>query len=73
MLLGFFRNTVSNDGRFVGNKTADPDGNEFATNTIGGDLSCNGNNPAPQFGDSGGSPSTVGGHVRGQCKKVVGS
>jgi hypothetical protein len=70
--LGFFRNTVSNDVRYNGNKTADPDGNEVATNTIGGDLSCNGNNPAPQVGDSGGAPNVVSGHVRGQCKKLVG-
>jgi hypothetical protein len=70
--LGFFRNTVSNDVRYNGNKTSDPDGNEVATNAIGGDLSCNGNNPAPQVGDSGGAPNAVSGHVRGQCKKLVG-
>jgi len=70
--LGFFRNTVSNDVNYNGNKTADPDGNEVETNTIGGDLSCNGNTPAPQVGDSGGAPNVVSGHVRGQCKTLVG-
>ncbi|HXI95860.1 MAG TPA: hypothetical protein VNG04_07020 [Candidatus Acidoferrum sp.] len=70
--LGFFRNSVSNDVRYNGNKTSDPDGNEVATNTIGGDLSCNGNNPKPQVGDSGGAPNVVSGHARGQCKQLVG-
>jgi hypothetical protein len=70
--LGFFRNTVSNDVNYNGNKTTDPDGNEVATNTVGGDLSCNGNDPAPQVGDSGGAPNVVSGQVRGQCKKLVG-
>jgi hypothetical protein len=70
--LGFFRNTVTEDVHFNGNMTADPDGNEFATNTIGGSLQCDGNKPAPQFGDSGGSPSSVAGKAQGQCKNVVG-
>jgi hypothetical protein len=47
VLAGFFRNTVSNDVSYNGNKTQTRR-NEVATNTIGGDLSCNGNSPAPQ-------------------------
>ncbi|HEX6789011.1 MAG TPA: hypothetical protein VF091_07185 [Gaiellaceae bacterium] len=64
---GFFRNTVNGSVNFNGNSVVDPDGNEVQTNTIHGDLSCSGNTPAPQMGDSGGSPNTVSGHKTGQC------
>lgn len=64
--LGFFRNTTGNV-TFLRNATLDPDGNEIATNTISGGLRCSGNSPAPQFGDSGGSPNVVSGPVTGQC------
>jgi hypothetical protein len=69
--LGFFRNTVTHDVTFDNNVVADPDGNEVATNTIGGDLRCKGNNPAAQVGDSGGAPNDVGGHASGQCKGLT--
>ena len=39
-------------------------------NTIYGFLSCFGNWPAPQIGDSGGSPNTVFGKKLGQCTAV---
>lgn len=45
-----------------------PDSSEFATNTIWGSLACSGNWPAPQIGDSEGSPNTVLGGKLGQCK-----
>jgi hypothetical protein len=69
--LGFIRNHVSGNAIFVGNQLADPDANEFVTNTIGRNLICNGNTPAPQFGDSGGDPDVVGGHALGQCAALI--
>jgi hypothetical protein len=79
--LGTFRLQVS--GNMIFNNNVDPnstaftppfppDGNEIATNTIKGNLNCQGNNPTPQFGDSGGSPNTVSGQTNGQCTAVVG-
>jgi len=50
-----------------GNVVADPDGNEIVTNTIHGNLNCAGNDPAPQVGDSEGSPNQVTGRKTGQC------
>lgn len=66
--LGFIRNHVSGNAIFTGNTLADPDANEFVTNTIGRNLICVGNSPAPQYGDSGGDPDVVGGRVVGQCE-----
>ncbi|MGO9820995.1 MAG: hypothetical protein ACLPTJ_10145 [Solirubrobacteraceae bacterium] len=70
---GFIRNTVSdnvllafNVGVSIGD-TGLPDSTEVVTNTIGGNLICFGNSPAAQFGDSGGTPNTVGGRKIGQC------
>jgi len=64
--LGFIRNTVTNNVNFNGNVTFDPDGNEVVTNSVGRNLNCSGNSPAPQVGDSGGSPNTVGGKATGR-------
>ena len=64
---GFFRNTVSGSVNFNDNTVVDPDGNEVQTNTIRGSLNCSGNDPAPQQGDSEGSPNTVTGAETGQC------
>jgi hypothetical protein len=64
---GFFRNTVNGSVAFNDNTVVDPDGNELQTNTIRGTLSCSGNDPAPQQGDSEGSPNTVNGGASGQC------
>jgi hypothetical protein len=69
--LGFFRNNVGHDVTFSNNKVLDPDGNEVATNVIKGDLRCKKNDPAPQVGDSGGAPNTVGHKASGQCAKLV--
>jgi hypothetical protein len=66
--LGFFRNQVTGNVTYVGNDTADPDGNEVQTNVIGGNLACSNNAPKPQMGDSGGSPNVVAGNKTGQCK-----
>jgi hypothetical protein len=67
---GFFRNTVNGTVNFNGNTVTDPDGNEVQTNTIHGNLNCSGNTPAPQVGDSGGSPNSVTGAKTGQCTAV---
>lgn len=64
---GFIRNTVQGSVDLIGNTVADPDGNEVVTNTIHGDLNCAGNDPAPQVGDSEGSPNNVTGIATGQC------
>jgi len=45
----------------------DDDGNEVVTNTIHGNLNCAENDPAPQVGDSEGSPNRVTGVETGQC------
>ena len=52
------------------NVLADPDGNEYVTNTIHGSLVCSGNSPAPQVGDSQGESNVVTGRKAGQCAEV---
>jgi hypothetical protein len=69
--LGFIRSNVSGNAIFTNNTLADPDANEFVTNTIGRNLICQGNSPAPQFGDSGGDPDIVGGKAIGQCTNLL--
>jgi hypothetical protein len=64
---GFIRNHVNGSVNLNNNVLADPDGNEYVTNTIHGGLHCAGNNPAPQIGDSEGSPNQVTGAKTGQC------
>ncbi len=64
---GFIRNHVNGSVTLNNNILADPDGNEYVTNTINGNLSCSGNSPAPQVGDSGGGPNRVTGSSKGQC------
>lgn len=65
--LGWFRDTVILNVYFYGNATGDPDGNEMANDTVVGNLSCSGNSPSNQIGDSGGGPTTVLGNANGQC------
>jgi hypothetical protein len=65
--MGFIRNTVKGNVNLNGNVLVDLDGNEYVTNTIHGSLNCSGNSPAPQVGDSEGSPNTVTGQKTGQC------
>ena len=64
---GFIRNHVNGTVTLVHNVVDDPDGNEYVTNTIHGSLVCFGNSPAPQIGDSEGSPNLVTGAKKGQC------
>jgi hypothetical protein len=64
---GFIRNHVNGSMQPNGNVLADPDGNEYVINTIHGSLNCADNSPAPQVGDSEGSPNQVTGAKTGQC------
>ena len=64
---GFIRNNVHGSVNVINNTVADPDGNEIVTNTIHGNLNCQGNDPPPQVGDSEGSPNHVTGQETGQC------
>ena len=64
---GFIRNNVHGSVNLRDNTVVDPDGNEVVTNTIHGNLNCVGNDPAPQVGDSEGSPNHVTGAETGQC------
>ena len=65
--LGFIRNTVNGTVTMRNNLLADPDGNEYVTNTIHGSFQCSGNSPKPQVGDSEGSLNHVTGAKTGQC------
>lgn len=64
---GFIRNHVNGSVKLNNNILVDPDANEYVTNVINGSLSCQGNSPAAQIGDSGGSPNQVTGRKTGQC------
>jgi len=68
---GLFRNHVGGNVSVNNNTFADPDADEIQTNIIAGNLSCFGNSPPPQRGDSGGNRNIVAGTVSGQCKRVV--
>ena len=65
--LGFIRNAVHGSVNLSNNTLDDPDANEFVTNTIRGNLVCHNNVPAPQVGDSEGSPNDVSGQKVDQC------
>ena len=67
---GFIRNSVSGSVNLNNNMLLDDDTNEYVTNAIQGDLNCSGNSPAPQVGDSEGSPNVVTGNKTGQCIAV---
>ena len=68
--MGFIRNEVWGGVRLRHNVLADPDGNEYVTNVIHGDLICSQNSPAPQVGDSEGEPNVVSGDKVGQCRHL---
>lgn len=76
---GVIRSTVDGNVVLLGIKNDDPDGNEVVHDTIGKNLICLRNSPAPQFGDAVDEPglpfdyrfSTVGGQVVGQCDFVL--
>jgi len=64
---GSFRMVI--DGSYVHENVInnDPDGNEVSDNQIAGNMICQGNSPAIQFGDSNGTPSKVAGRATGEC------
>jgi hypothetical protein len=76
--IGLFRNTVTGNVIFSKNTgvqtgdTGELDSSEVANNIIGGNLICQGNMPAAQFGDSGGTANTVSGQAIGQCSTLAG-
>jgi hypothetical protein len=76
---GIIRSTIGGNVVLTNNvQSGDPDANEIVANSIGRNLICQGNFPAPQFGDAvaegpaGYGPNTVGGHATGQCTGLVG-
>jgi hypothetical protein len=68
--MGFIRNHVKGTVTLRHNVLQDPDGNEYVTNTIDGNMKCWGNSPAPQVGDSEGQANVVSGVKKGQCIHV---
>lgn len=72
--LGVIRNTISGRVSLYNNHPKDVDANEVLMNTIGGNLGCSMNTPAPQVGDALGTPpppppyNLVAGYRTGQCK-----
>jgi hypothetical protein len=64
---GLFRDHVGGNVTVSGNRMGDPDANEIATNTIGGNLACYNNRPHAQVGDSEGSANVVAGKKLGEC------
>ncbi len=68
---GMLRNMVHGSVSVRDNTMADPDSMEVLQNTIWGHLSCEGNLPAVQFGDSGASPNQVRGKATGQCASPI--
>ncbi len=64
---GLLRNVVNGNVVVTNNLASVPDADEVVTNTVDRNLICYGNNPAVQFGDSGGSPNEVSGFAFGEC------
>ncbi len=64
---GLIRTKVGGSVTILDNEMGDADAMEIVTNRIGGNLSCFGNDPHAQVGDSGGAPNVVGGKRRGEC------
>jgi hypothetical protein len=73
---GLIRSTVGGNVVVTNVRGADPDSTEIVANTIGGNLICLGNSPAPHLGDAvegappGYGPNTVHGHAIGQCASI---
>ena len=71
--IGILRNRVT--GSFVdsGNTFADPDANEALQNTVQRNITCTGNTPTVQFGDSGATQNVVTGKASGECAFTLAS
>jgi hypothetical protein len=65
--MGALRNQVRESILTAFNTMADPDANEVLANHIRGDITCFGNTPAAQYGDSASSPNLVRGDAFGEC------
>jgi hypothetical protein len=72
--LGVTRTTIGGDARFINNQLHDKDAIEIETNTIGGDLACDGNSRvwdghelSEKLFPRADSPNTVHGARSGQC------
>ena len=64
---GALRNNLRNSALVAGNTMADPDAMEVVSNTVRHSLSCLGNSPAVQYGDSVGTPNVVRRWATGEC------
>jgi len=71
--LGMLRNHVPGNLVDSHNTLADPDANETVANTVGKNITCTGNSPAAQYGDSGASPNQVTGNASGECAFTLAS
>ncbi len=73
---GLIRSTVAGTVVLRDIHLDDPDGNEVVADSIGGNLVCFGNDPAPQLGDAvtgappGYGPTSVDGRAVGQCRSI---
>jgi hypothetical protein len=67
---GMFRNTVRGNITVRNNSFDDPDGTEIGSNSTNNALSCSGNTPAAQIGDSGAGPNTARGPKLGECASL---
>ncbi|HEV3264292.1 MAG TPA: hypothetical protein VG014_02140 [Acidimicrobiales bacterium] len=65
--MGILRVQVGGSLTMSNNVMADPDANEVLTNGVAGNVICQGNSPANQYGDSAGLPNKVTGFAVGQC------
>jgi hypothetical protein len=65
--MGLLRNQVGGSITMSNNIMADPDANEVLTNQVTGNLICQANSPANQYGDSAGVANVVTGYAVGQC------
>lgn len=64
---GFANNGIGGNVSYDDSKTVIPDGNFVGGNTIGRNLSCEGNSPNPHLSDGAPVPNSVAGHTSGQC------
>ena len=65
--IGSLRNLVQGSATYRNNAMGDPDAMEIDNNLIAENMTCYGNVPAVQFGDSGSAPNIVGDRASGEC------
>lgn len=64
--MGALRNVIAKNLIDRGNKFGDADADEVAANTVSGNITCEKNNHAVQFGDSDAAPNVVSGSATGE-------